>query len=165
LFKKVTLITLLSPLVFGKVLRVQDEGASFSYHPYKEVCAFFGKKDVLLADKLDARTIDCMGHEFKIEKFCVEKYAKDTSYTRARFDIADKNVTCHKSKAVILSILCDEKHKEYCKEPRQGCLKLKKVFARNHELVRASLLESLPVQLKCYYSQKVELDLKDPLEN
>ena len=156
MLKKIILISILAPLVFGKILKVKDEGASYILFDYKEVCTFFGKKDVILANKVNASTIDCMGFEFKIQNFCESKFSKDLAYTRARFDIAEKKISCQKAQAVIVKLLCDKKHKSYCENSQSGCNKLRPFLAKNHELARDTLLGN---KLTCYFTAKTEIDL------
>ena len=153
---KFIFISILAPFVFGKVLKVQDEGASYNLYDFKEVCAFFGKKDVVLASKVNSSTIDCMGYEFNIGKFCESKFAKDLSYTRARFDIAEPKISCQKAQAVIVKVQCDKKHENYCKDSKKGCEKLGKILAYGHELARDTLSDKV---LSCYFTSKIELDL------
>lgn len=154
MFKKIFLILLVTPFVLAKLERVQEEGVSIKRYAFKEVCNSFGVKDALLVEKKDTKTIDCMGKDFLIEKFCLNKFEKVHNYTKARFDSVESNVNCYFSETVILSVVCDKKHGHYCKDPKKGCSKLSSNFARNLSLSKSMLLEKYPMTLKCFYSSK-----------
>jgi len=154
MFQKTILIFLVTLSVFAKLERVQEEGVSIKRFGFKEVCTYFGVKDPLIVEKKDPKTIDCMGKEFSISKFCLDKYELVHNYTKARFDIVEKKVNCHFAETVILSVECDKKHKHYCAKPKSGCDKLKGNFAFGLELSKSMLLEKFPMILKCFYSSK-----------
>lgn len=152
MLKKIILILLVAPCSFAKLERVQEQGATRLLFDYKEVCSFFGVKNPLLANKSNAKTIDCMGREFLIEKFCLDKFKSDESYTKARFDIVEPRVVCHFAQTSVLSLECKNEYQHYCAKPKKGCEKLKRDFAYGLKLVRFHLLEKFPPILNCYYS-------------
>ena len=157
LVKILILIFLTTPSVFAKLERVQEEGVSVKRFGFKEVCSSFGVKDPLIVEKKDPKTIDCMGREFKISKFCLNKYELVHNYTKARFDAVEKRVNCYFAETVILSLECDKKHNHYCIKPDHGCKKMQKDFAFGLDFSRSLLLEKMPMILKCFYSSKAPL--------
>jgi hypothetical protein len=159
MLKKSFLIFLVTLSVFAKLERVQEEGVSIKRFGFKEVCSSFGVKDPLIVEKKDPKTIDCMGKEFPIAKFCLNKYELVHNYTKARFDSVEKKVNCHFAETVILSVECDKKHGHYCKSPDKGCKKLKPNFAFGLDFSKSLLLEKFPMILKCFYSSKSPLSL------
>lgn len=154
----ILIILILTPSSFAKLETAQDEGVSRLLFPFKEVCQYFGVKDALLIDKVGAKKIDCMGRQFPIEKFCLSKFKNDKTYGKARFDIVEPKLACHFMQTSVVTVACDKKHSDYCKRPKQGCLKLKGDFAYNLSLVRHALMESFPPKLKCYFSASTKID-------
>lgn len=143
----------------AKVLNVQEEGLLFKRFPLKEVCTHFKIIDSLLPSKANEKEIECMGRNYSIDKFCLDKFSDNPNYTRARFNISNDEVNCHFAATSILTVECSQEHLGLCKDADLSCKTLKKNFAFKHEFSKAIILDSKPETLKCFYQSSEKISL------
>lgn len=138
---------------YSKLTQFEATGEKRDSFSFEEVCKFYGINHLPLIEAPDMHRLDCMGKTIEVTEFCSEKF-KTKNLLRGYTVSETKMVVCHRADVVKLSVTCDERDKEYCLSSKDGCMKLKTIFAKELELVHQSLIPSddSEKQLNCYYS-------------
>lgn len=141
--------------VWSKVVDHTVTSKKIEIFTMKEACLFLGHTDLLLADKKDRTSLDCMGTYEKVSHFCEKKFPKEKTLTRGYIEPVSNQVICERGQNVILKVACDKRDLPLCKNPKKGCEKLRKIFAIRLEPFRSTLVKYLTGRaLSCYYSVK-----------
>ncbi|MFT6068409.1 MAG: hypothetical protein ACJAT2_000176 [Bacteriovoracaceae bacterium] len=161
---KVFLLLIISFPGWSKVIDHSVTLKRIEIYTMKEACQLLGHTDLLLVDKKDRSTLDCMGKYEKVTSFCEKKFPKDPTLTRGYIDHTSNQVICERGKNVVLKVACDKRDLPYCKNPKKGCEKLGKIFATRLEVFRSTLVKfSKGRALNCFYS--VKEDESETLQN
>ena len=143
----ILLLLLIQSICWAKVERFDVLKSQKESVPFKQVCLDMGHKHVLLAQRQDDVSIDCMGQNVTAMDFCKSKFGQDKSFMRGF--IHENQIVCQRGASLSLTISCDERDKKYCSEAKAGCLQLQAMFAVNLTLFHFSLIDN---RLSCYYS-------------
>lgn len=122
----------------------------------KQACEKSGLKDNLLVDAINSTTLDCMGRELSVRKFCQNIESDGWQLLRGFVSESKSQVYCEYGETVSLTLSCDKEHYQYCQNAKKGCDELREVFAMTLNLMHSSLT-GRPKNLNCHYS------ITDPL--
>lgn len=133
--------------------------------PLIEACKFSGLKHMLLAEKKDTLTIDCMGTDLSVMNFCQKKYPAATDLLRGYIEKTNKYVICERGQTVHVSVICDKRDQHFCKKEKWGCQKIGKAYARDLRVSHSSILTNSGVQnINCYFTGELKTS-QDDLKN
>lgn len=154
-------IFLYTGAAWSKVIDHSVTGKRVEIYTLKEACQTLGHTELLLVDKKDRTHLDCMGTYEKVTTFCEKKFPKDKTLTRGYIDDTSNQVICERGANVTLKVACDKRDLPLCRRTKEGCEKLRKIFAVRHKLYRHTLVKFLKGKaLNCFYTS-VEDELKD----
>lgn len=146
-----------SSIASAKLTKYEVTNSKKRIFEFKEVCREMGHKNLIMVDSLSKSKVDCMGNFIKVSDFCAHKY-KDSPYLlRGYVDIRKKKVVCHSGENVIVSVSCDKRDGKLCRKKKQGCEKLRSIFAKRHHEIHNSLVKNDSGQniLSCYFSPEI----------
>lgn len=112
-------------------------------------------KHLLLVEVLDPLHIDCMGNKVSVKDFCLKKLddSQKEKFLRGYVNSKLGEVACEMGDEALVSIGCDKRDKNFCKEPAVGCSRLKKIYAHAHEVDYHSFIKKdVDDVLNCYFS-------------
>lgn len=157
---KYLLLVLFSLSTNAAVVKNDVTGLKRESFALKEACTKAGFEHLLLVEAKNATTIDCMGRDLNALDFC-KKVKGSGSLLRGFVSQSKSQVYCEYGETVSLSIVCDQKHYQYCQNAERGCEQLRPVFADELKLMHSSLTGA-PTNLNCHYSVS-ELSLPSDL--
>ena len=140
----------------AEVLKYDITGYKRTLHTYKDVCEKFGHKELLIIDVTNPIELDCMGYKVSIKDFCQkdELPPNGVSLLRGYVNQRMSEVVCEYGKSAFLSLSCDKKTGHYCKTAETGCSRLNDIYAYNHQLFEASVVEKKGQKvLSCLYER------------
>lgn len=120
---------------------------------FEETCEFMGHKENLLIEPINSFVLDCMSSKIDLTDFC-QKKVNNGKVLRGVAISNERKVLCASGETAILKVECQEGRREYCKNPKESCLLLKKRFAREHQLSHFSVTK----ELNCYYASVQKLN-------
>jgi len=125
---------------------------SFSYSDF---CQFHKAKSDTLVSMINRDEIECFNQKFKISDFCLKKLEANRPLVRFYGIDSEKKVYCEDAMSVKLALDCG-KLNTTCKNPKQDCEKLQKIYAHSLDLAHGYRSED---KLHCLYSKtEVEED-------
>ncbi|MBP9681319.1 MAG: hypothetical protein KBD76_07935 [Bacteriovorax sp.] len=151
-------ILFLSLSLNAAVLKHERSSVVNKEFDYTEFCQTLGAKHSELISVKSMSEIECMNKSYEVLDFCLKKFPEDKWLTRGYVDQAKKKIICEMSKSVMVSVSCDKRDSLYCLNPKEGCEKLRKIFAHRLEIAHFSLLEK---NLNCYFSPSIGDTLED----
>ena len=119
---------------------------------FKEVCEELGVKDPVIITPVNGHSIECLNKKFSLTEFCHKKIPADKPLARGYANKESRKVVCEMASKVMFSLSCDREHIKFCKNAKNGCEKLKKIFAYRLDLAHYSMLEKA---LNCYFSKPI----------
>ena len=140
------------------VLKHEVSHPQYKEFDYAEVCEAMGAKNSILNTAKSLTEIECFNKNYFIIDFCFKKFPMDKGLTRGYIDRHAKKVVCELSNSVMLSVSCDSRDLKYCFNPKEGCEKLRKIYAIRLEVAHYSMLEK---NLNCYYSKLIGESLNE----
>lgn len=157
----ILIFSLSSPLC-AEVLKFDITGYKRDLYTYKAVCQEMGHKNLLLVEPKNVMHMDCMGEVVNIRSFCQRVSPKET-FLRGYINEKMKEVVCMHGKSAFLSIGCDKRDKVYCESPKEGCLRLNRIYAYSHQLEYHSFIEKdVDNVLNCHFQKKTTKLVKKP---
>ena len=145
----------------AEVLKLDITSRHEEYVPFKEACEFMCFKHNLLIEFPDLHTLDCMNNKFAVKDFCIKKFGSEYKILRGYVQPKLKEVACESGEQVMLSLACDKRDRDYCKDPKKGCEKLRETYAYSLKLYHHSFLEKdVDDVLNCYYGNDQNLPPK-----
>jgi len=132
----------------------------------KEACSLMGREHSILTERISDLSFDCMGKETLAIDVCKKKLNNPATLIRGFVDGSSSQITCQTASRAIMTVICDERDKEYCSDSAAGCSTLKRKFAYNLETVHQSITENEngSSQLNCYFSVSKDLtSIDDPI--
>jgi len=155
-------ISLLSLNGYAKIIKYQLLNSQKEIFSFKEVCADNGVTDAPLIEVKTASSLDCMTKETPIRSFCLKKMKNNSSFIRARYDLAKNEIYCQSADRVILKYQCSKKTMGYCQNDQIGCDRLRNILAQNLSLIGHSIHEEVLGEktLSCYFSSSSYVDSK-----
>jgi len=117
---------------------------------FPRICRFKGIGQAPLIEIKNSLTLDCMGFSVKVNEFCEDKF-KD-NLIKSFIDKKDKKVVCQTGKGARVKIICDKKHKKFCRSKLKGCESIHKIIAKDIPLIHSSVIsENGQKSLNCYF--------------
>ena len=157
------LFLIFSTNLSAKVLDYQAYPSRINFYTAKEMCLKLSPGNELISDFPDLKTLDCMGKIFELSQACEKmERIEGTSFLRGFFDVEKNKAGCQYGRNATLVVSCDKRDRErYCGHEKEGCGKLKDIFARGLDLAHAIMGEndSGELEVRCYYSVKKEIEL------
>ncbi len=140
------------------VLKHEVSNPQYKEFDYLEVCQAMGSKNTVLITPKSLTEIECLNKNYSIIDFCLKKFPMEKTLTRGYIDFHAKKAVCELSNSVMLSVSCDSRDLVYCFKPKEGCEKLRKIYAIGLEVAHYSMLEK---NINCYYSKPIGESLNE----